>query len=179
MGPMLELATRRWTPYGIKALSSSLYTQSGATYRQAELSVGRAHVSFSAGATTPDAFDWRASLAAVTEPLARAPWAVRGFVKRGGDTAAHTCDATLTELGGLAGLAERDREEHGLPAALGAVVLPTDEAGRVPPGWTITAYGTLILAVHPDPATRFTDPDPDPTLIEATRTASATSSRPS
>lgn len=33
---------------------------------------------------------------------------------------------------------ERDREEHGLPAALGAVVLPAHEASRVPSDWTVT-----------------------------------------
>ena len=168
IGPMLELATRRWTPSRVAfGISSSLYTESGATYRQAELSVNRAHVSFIAGATTPDAFDWQASLAAVTEPLARAPWAVRGFVTRNGNQR-RTCDQVLTETYGPE---ERDREEHGLPAALGAVVLPAHEAGRMPPGWTVTPYGPLILAVHPDPAAWFADAEPDPTLIETTRAA--------
>jgi hypothetical protein len=85
MGPMLELANRRWLPDRINALSSTLWTQSGATYRQAELSVNRAH--------------------------------------------------------------------------------------RVPPDWTVTPYGPLILAARPDPAAWFTDPDPDPALVETTRTA--------
>ena len=170
---MVDLALRTAAAHG-EWSPVNLFAASGNAFRMLALFPDSAHVTFVHGSAVPAELDWETSLAAVVEPLtAAAAWAVRGFVKRGRhwDYAGYqtlTSDWIEPRSGQMRGVEERDIEEHALPDAFGAILLPAADRESLPPSWSIEGDGP-VLARHPDAAAWYATDVPSIDLVTASR----------